>query len=135
MTYILDTDICIFLLRDKFGMREKMKSIGLSNCAVSIITILELTFGAENSDNPQKHHKQTELIRDNFEVIPLDYDIANAFAQEKVRLRKAGTPIDNFDLLIGSTALAKDLIMVTNNQKHFNKIKGIQLENWVAGKR
>jgi len=97
MTYLLDTDICIFLLREKFGVKEKMKSIGLLNCAVSIMTIFELSFGAEK-------------------VIPLDYDIAQTFAQEKARLRKAGTPIDDFDLLIGSTALTKDLIMVTGNQ-------------------
>ncbi len=135
MTYLLDTDVCIFLLRDKFGVREKMKSVGLSNCAVSIITIFELTFGAEKSDNPQKHHKQTETIRDNFQIIPLDYDIANTFAQEKVRLHKAGTPIDNFDLLIGSTALTKDLVMVTGNQKHFSKIQNIKIDNWIAGKR
>ena len=135
MTYLLDTDICIFLLREKFGVKEKMKSVGLPNCAVSIMTIFELSFGAENSDNPQKHHKQTEMIRDNFQVIPLDYDIAQTFAQEKARLRKAGTPIDDFDLLIGSTALTKDLIMVTGNQKHFSKIKDIQIDNWIAGKR
>ncbi len=65
-----------------------MKSVGLPNCAVSIMTIFELSFGAENSDNPQKHHKQTEMIRDNFQVIPLDYDTAQTFAQEKARLHE-----------------------------------------------
>jgi len=135
MTYLLDTDICIFLLRDKHDIRAKMKSVGLLNCAVSMITVVELMFGAENSDNPQKHRKETELMRDNFQVIPLNYDIADIFAKEKARLRKAGTPIDNFDLLIGSTALANDLIMVTRNQKHFRKIQGLQIENWVEDKR
>ena len=135
MKYLLDTDICIFFLQNKFGMVEKIDAAGQSNCYISFMTIVELKYGAENSDNPNKHRQEVEQFMQDFQVIPLGYDIADTFAKEKARLRKAGTPIDSFDLLIGSTALTKDLIIITGNQKHFSKIKDIQIDNWIAGKR
>jgi tRNA(fMet)-specific endonuclease VapC len=95
----------------------------------SEITLAELKFGIENSE--KKAHNQIAL--DNFltgvQVVPIFHSL-DLYAKEKARLRKAGIPIDDFDLLIGVTAVNHNLNMVTNNIDHFNRIKGIHIEDW-----
>lgn len=129
--YLLDTDICIFFLQGKLGLVKKIEEIGVENCYVSEITIAELLFGAENSQNYEKHIKEVQQFEDSFKIIPI-FNILGLYAKEKVRLRKAGTQVAEFDLLIGATAVAHNMIMVTGNERHLGKIKGIQIENWTS---
>ena len=127
--YLLDTDICIFFLQGKFNLADKIAEVGIQNCSISEITIGELLFGAENSQNYQKHRKEVEHFERSFTVVPI-YNVLPTYAKEKVRLRRAGTPVAEFDLLIGATALSHDLTLVTGNVKHFSKIQGLTIENW-----
>lgn len=129
--YLLDTDICIFFLQGKFGLAEKIESIGIENCFVSEITIAELLFGAEKSTNQAKHLEEVSFFEQNFKVIPI-YNVLRAYAKEKVRLHKTGTIIAEFDLLIGATALEHNLVMVTGNASHLGRIQGIQIEDWTG---
>lgn len=129
MKYLLDTDICIFFLKNKFKIKEKIIDVGIENCFISEITIAELKYGAVKSNNYEKHIKEVEKIEELFIVIPI-YESFNHFAKEKVQLQKQGALIPDFDLLIGSTAIHNQLVMVTNNEKHLNRIAGIQIENW-----
>lgn len=130
MKYLLDTDICIFLLQGKFGIDSKVKEVGIQNCFVSEITIAELKYGAENSSSYQKHIQEVEKIEKLFGIIPI-YGALDHYAKEKVRLQKEGALIPDFDLLIGTTSVANDLTMVTNNERHLKRVSGIQLENWI----
>jgi len=127
--YLLDTDICIFFLRGKYDLVDKIENIGKDNCYVSIITIAELRFGAENSQNIEKHLEEVEFFEQNFAVLPVDKALP-FYAKEKARLRKIGNPVAEFDLLIASTAIANNLKMVTRNTKHFQRIQQIELEDW-----
>ncbi|MEN9339112.1 MAG: hypothetical protein RIQ62_424 [Bacteroidota bacterium] len=121
--------MCIFL-RGKLNLDEIIKEKGTENFYISEVTVVELTFGAENSDNPAKSHKAVAAFVDGITVIPI-FGCIRRYAKEKVRLRKIGKPInDEFDLLIGVTAAENKLILVTDNQKDFEKINGIQMENW-----
>ncbi len=86
-------------------------------------------YGVENSENKEKNQKALDDFLTGVKVIPI-YHSLSQYAKEKVRLRKAGTPIDEFDLLIGVTATTHNLLMVTNNTNHFKRIKGIKLEDW-----
>ena len=107
------------------------KEKGLSNCYISEVTVLELRYGAENSDNPLKSHKSVDAFLAGLNIIPI-YGCIKRYATEKTRLRKAGKPIhDEFDLLIGVTAVEHNLTLVTDNEKDFKRIKGIDIENWV----
>jgi len=106
-----------------------MKEIGIKHCFISEITLAELKYGAAYSQNFQKHTDEIELLLKSIQVVPIISSL-DIFAQEKARLRKAGTMIDNFDLLIGSTAIANGMVLVTNNTKHFERIENIQLEDW-----
>jgi len=130
MTYLIDTNICIHFFRGKFNLIDKFNEVDLDNCAISEITLAELFFGAENSSNPSKNHKIIENFTSHTKILPI-YNALKTYASEKVRLRKSGRMISDFDLLIGATALSNDLIMVTENIGEFERIKDIKLENWI----
>ena len=118
----MDTNICVFFFRNKFNIPDILIKKGIENCYVSEVTVVELRFGAENSANPQKHHELIDMFLQRIWVIPITRAIG-VYASEKVRLRKAGIPIsDEFDLLIGATAIANDMILVTDNKKHFDRL-------------
>jgi tRNA(fMet)-specific endonuclease VapC len=127
--YLLDTDICIFFLKGKYELVQKIDAVGIQNCFISEITIAELLFGAERSGNYAKHNKEVLFMEEHFKVLPLS-NALRIYAKEKARLQGIGERIAEFDLLIGATAIANNLIMVTRNKKHFIRIDGIQLENW-----
>ena len=129
MKYLLDTNICIHFLKGKFNLINKFKEVGIENCAISEITLAELTFGAENSDRPKENQTIVEQFTNFLTILPI-LDAIPLYAKEKARLRKAGKMISDFDLFIGCTAIANNLVMVTENIKEFNRIRGIKIENW-----
>ena len=94
----------------------------------------KLRYGAENSENPTKSHKAVDSFVNGITVIPI-YSSIKKYAKEKVRLRKMGKPMhDEFDLLIGVTAIENKLTLVTDNGKDFVNLEGIKTENWFARK-
>ena len=129
MEYLLDTDICIFFLKGKYGIKDKIIAAGIDNCYISEITVAELKYGAEKSENYSKHSKEVDKMEELFTVVPI-YSSLDAFAKEKVRLQKQGNLIPDFDLLIGTTSVHNNMILVTNNEKHLKRIQGLVLENW-----
>ncbi len=130
MQYLLDTNICIFFLRGKLNFDQIIRQKGLENCLISELTVFELKYGAENSDNPKKSHDAVDKFVKGLTVIPI-FGIVKEYAETKVYLRKNGTPLhDEFDLIIGVTALVNDLTLVTDNTKDFRNIKNLQIENW-----
>ena len=134
MQYLLDTSICIFFLRGKLNLDELIRQKGRENCFISEITVLELRYGAENSENPNKSHKAVDAFISGLSIIPI-YGSIKRYAKEKVRLRKIGKPMhDEFDLLIGVTAIENKLTLVTDNVKDFERLDGIKIENWFARK-
>ena len=130
MKYLLDTNICIHLFRGQFNLLEKFKQINLQDCAISEITLAELIFGAENSSNPEKNQKIIDAFLEQIKILPI-FNTIPIYAKEKVRLRKKGLMISDFDLLIGTTAVENKLIMVTENIKEFERISNIEIENWI----
>lgn len=130
MNYLLDTNICIHFFRGKYNLIDKFQQIDLKNCAISEITLAELFFGAEISSNPVKNHKLIDSFTGHIKILPI-FNAIPIYAKEKVRLRNKGEMISDFDLLIGATAIANDLIMVTENLKEFRRISNIQIENWI----
>lgn len=131
--YLLDTNICIFLLRGKYNVDKKMDEVGLENCYISEITVAELKYGAElgNRQGLVRRMQSLDEFIASVRMLPIS-ETLDLFAKEKARLRLAGTPADdNFDLLIGCTAIVYDLVMVTENLQDFKNFSGIRLENWI----
>jgi tRNA(fMet)-specific endonuclease VapC len=134
MQYLLDTNTCVFYLRGKLNLDEIIRDKGIDNFYISEITVVELRFGAENSDNPSKSHKAVDAFLNGLSIIPI-FGCIKRYAKEKVRLRKLGKPMnDEFDLLIGVTSVENKLTLVTDNTKHFENISRIKLENWFKRK-
>lgn len=129
MTYLLDTNIVIFFFKGRQSVLNKLDEVGIENCFISEITLAELKYGAAFSQNPSRHSEQIEELLQYITVIPITNCI-DLFATEKARLRKTGQLIDDFDLLIGATAIANDMTLVTNNLKHFERISDIEIEDW-----
>ena len=131
--YLLDTNICIYYLRGKYNIDLAIDNVGWSNCYISEITLFELKIGIEISkarDGIDRSEKLNRFIS-SMKTLPIASSIDYA-AKEKVRLRAAGTPVnDNFDLLIGCTAVVNEMVMVTENLKDFKDIQRIELENWI----
>lgn len=131
MKYLLDSNICIHFFRGKYNIFEKLNEVGLGNCAISEITLAELVFGAEKSNNPKKNYKLIEKFISQLTILPI-FDAIPTYGKEKTRLQSAGKLISDFDLLIGCTCIENDLIMVTENVKEFERIEHIKIENWVS---
>ena len=117
-------------MKGKYNLNVKFDTIEIENLFISEITLAELKFGIENSEKPEKNRKALEHFLTGVQVLPIFHSL-DLFAKEKTRLRKTGTPIDDFDLLIGVTSVYHKLIMVTNNTSHFKRINSIKLEDWV----
>ncbi len=132
MMYLLDTNICIHYLNGQFAIAEKLKKVGFHNVAISEITHAELIFGAEKSQKTAKNRQAISdfIEKNNIKVLPISNAI-EFFATEKARLQANGRSVDDFDLLIGATAVQNNLIMVTRNIRHFENISNIRLENWI----
>lgn len=128
--YLLDTCICVFLFRDKFGIGERLEQIGASQCYVSEVTIAELTYGAYKSNRTDYNLDLIDRFVSRIHVVPF-IDAIDFYAQEKNRLRTLGTPIEDFDLLIAASAVSHGLVLVTDNLKHFQNIADLKVENWV----
>lgn len=104
---------------------------GIRNCFISEVTVLELRYGAENSQDPSKSHMAVSHLINSLSILPVG-GIVDEYAKMKVHLRKQGTPMhDEFDLIIGVTAMVHDLVLVTHNVKDFKAMPNLQIQNWV----
>ena len=90
-----------------------------------------MKFGVAKSEKPEKNKKALNDFLTGVQILPIFHSL-DLYADEKARLQKAGTPIDDFDLLIGVTSVTHKLTMVTNNTKHFRQITNINLEDWTS---
>jgi tRNA(fMet)-specific endonuclease VapC len=105
--YLLDTNICIFYLKGLFDLENKFSSVGWENCYLSEITVAELKFGAASSDNPSKRQPVIEGFIKKFPILSIT-PVLDLYAEEKTYLKKIGSMISEFDLLIGCTAIYND---------------------------
>lgn len=133
MKYLWDTDICIYFLNGNQKIARKIQAVGAENLCTTIINILELKFGAYNSTKIEANLKRIEALQSKLTILNnLDDRVADFFGKTKAQLKKKGITISDFDLLIAGFAKANDLIVVTNNTKHFASIPDLQTENWTT---
>ena len=131
MKYLLDTNICIYLINGNEILKKKIKDIGLFSMSISNATLAELYFGAYNSRKVDANIKRIEAFKKNLMVYSDSSISAEAFGRFKSKLRAQGNIIEDFDILIASIAYANDCILVTNNPGHFERIDELKIENWL----
>jgi len=131
MNYLLDTNICIYFLKGRYGLIEKIGQIGFENLYISEISVAELKFGAEKSDFPDRNRIVVNNLIERFKILPI-FSSLDIYAKEKAKLRKEGKIVDDLDLFIGATAISNDMVLVTNNERHFSRLTDIKIENWTS---
>ena len=133
--YLLDSNILIHHQRGYFNIGEYLREhdIPIEDCYISEITAIEVKVGEILLKRKgYKFDVDSDAILSNFNILPIS-DCIDFFVKEKCRLQFAGTPMaNNFDLLIGCTAVVNNLIMVTENIKDFKNIETIRIENWIS---
>ena len=129
--YLLDTNICIYFIKGQYQLNKKILEIGEENCFISEITVAELKYGIENSKTVDTMRKIVEAFIPKFPILPI-YNSLDIYAKEKAKLRRQGLIIDDFDILIGATAIASNMVMVTNNVVHLSRLDNIIIEDWTS---
>ncbi|MFT3885603.1 MAG: type II toxin-antitoxin system VapC family toxin [Flavobacteriales bacterium] len=127
--YLLDTNACIHFMRGMHGMENAVARVGPTSCRISEITYAELLFGVENSDRRKHNLENLERFLLRISILPV-WPAIPVYAKERARLERIGRRVDDFDLLIGATAVHHGLTLVTNNTKHFQRLNDIKLEDW-----
>jgi len=130
MNYLLDTDIIIYGLNKRSSVLSEFLNNKHIPKAISVITYGELYFGAKKSKKVEKNLATVFRIGEIFPILEVTRSIMEIFGELKANLQKRGESLADMDLLIGSTAIAMNYCLVTNNERHFSKIPGIQIENW-----
>jgi tRNA(fMet)-specific endonuclease VapC len=130
VNYLLDTDTCIYWLKGRQSVRERLLAVGWEQVGICVITVAELYYGAYNSNRVTENLVRAQLFVQNLPVLPLNDNALRRFGELKAELRRTGQPIADFDLLIASVTLAGGYVLVTNNTRHYERIAGLLLENW-----
>lgn len=130
MDYLLDTNICIHYFKGQYELKDKIEEIGFQRFAISEITLAELIYGAEKSQNKAQNIKVVEKFAELITIIPI-FDSIRVYGKEKARLKVKGTIISDLDLLIGATAIFNDMVLVTRNVREFERMGNIRIENWI----
>jgi tRNA(fMet)-specific endonuclease VapC len=128
--YMLDTDTVSFALRGHGRVAERLLEHRPSQLCISSITLAELRFGAEARRSKKLHSLITTFV-ESVAVLPFDHAAGDRFAAVADSLVRSGQPIGTFDTLIAAHALSLGLTFVTNNSKHFRRVAGLRIDNWV----
>ena len=131
--YMLDTNICIYVLKNHSDkLRHKFNAI--KSICISSITYGELCFGIENGDNAirEERWKQLDLFTQRLLIEPWGEDAAKHYGFIRALLKKQGTPVGNNDLLIASHARSMNAVMVTNSVREFKRVPDLSVENWIS---
>lgn len=130
---MLDTDTCIYTLKNKpQAARQRFQEYRDYLC-ISSVTAMELVYGAEKSTHPERSLSAVEGFFARLDILDFDMHAAQHAAQIRAALQKAGTPIGPYDQMIAGHARSRGLVVVTNNESEFNRVRGLQVENWAIG--
>jgi tRNA(fMet)-specific endonuclease VapC len=131
MKYMLDTNICIYLIRQKpEKVLRRFKNHSIGDIGISSITLAELRFGVEKSQQIQNNRQALEEFILPLEIADFDERAAMTYGAVRAALEKAGTPVGSMDMLIGAHALSFDVTLVTNNVREFKQIKNLKVVDW-----
>lgn len=134
MLYMLDSNICIFLLSKRkpayFEKLDKLQNKINNRIAISAIVLSELQYGIANSQRPEQNQKDLNILLSKFEILPYSEKCAIFYGNIRAVLKKSGCLISGNDLLIASHAVAESAILITNNIKEFKRVDGLNVEFW-----
>lgn len=132
MKFLLDTNICIYIIKRKPPqVLKKFRTFKINDLGISSITLAELEFGVQLSRYPEKNQEALNEFLSPLEIIPFDDRAAFSYGEIRAFLQQKGLKIGAMDMLIAAQAKSLSIPLVTNNLKEFKRIPGLRLENWV----
>ena len=131
--YMLDTDICIYLIRQKPSeVIKRLAETPVSDVGISSITLSELEYGVCKSGRPEQNRAALIGFLAPLEVLPYDDMAAQEYGEVRCCLERQGPPIGSLDLLIAAHARSVECTLVTNNTSEFSRVARLRLDNWAA---
>ncbi len=131
LRYMLDTDICIYVIKERpLALHDRFEELE-EDLSISAITLAELFYGAENSGRRTQNLRTMEQFAGRLDVLAFGSKAASHYGQIRAALRRTGRPAGVHDMLIGAHARSEGLVLVTNNVKEYERMPGLQVENWV----
>ncbi len=131
MQYLLDTNICIYIIKNKpTQVFEKFLSLEFGSVGISSITLAELNYGVAKSSNIDKNQEALIKFLTPIEIMDFNFDAAEEYGKIRSDLEKKVTPIGPLDLLIAAHAKSLNVVLITNNENEFNRVVGLKIENW-----
>lgn len=131
LKYLLDTNIVIYTMKNRPRVVKKRFKEHHGRMGISAVTLGELVFGAEHSQQIERNLSDIEAMAARLEVMPFDEKAAYHFGQIRSELYRMGMPIGPYDMMIAGHARAYGLKLVTNNVEEFNRVPGLVVENWI----
>jgi tRNA(fMet)-specific endonuclease VapC len=132
MKYLLDTNICIYLIKKKpLEVIKRLSELEINEVGISSITLSELEYGVEKSSNPEKNKIALIEFLSMIEIYNYDDKAAKEYGKIRTDLERKGKIIGSLDMLIAAHAKSRDFILVTNNEEEFRRVKELLIENWV----
>ncbi len=132
MRYMLDTNICIYLIKHKPPqVFEKLQEHNPDEICISSVTYAELVHGVEKSKAVERNRLALTILMANIEILDFDMKAAEEYGRIRADLEKKGTPIGPLDMMIAGHAKSLGYAVVTNNVGEFKRVEGLQYENWV----
>jgi tRNA(fMet)-specific endonuclease VapC len=128
---MMDTDICSFIIKDRpDSVRLRFQKLPMERLCISIVTYAELMYGAERSSSKRINRAVIEHFVSHLAVIDWGIEAADKYAKVRTSLESKGSPIGAMDMMIAAHAKSLNAVLVTNNERHFNKVSGLPIENW-----
>lgn len=132
MRYMLDTNICIYVIKHKpETVFQKLQKTNPEDVCISSVTYAELVHGVEKSAAVEKNRLALSMLLANMEILDFDVDAADCYGKIRAVLEKKGTPIGPLDMMIAAHAQSLGYTVVTNNVKEFSRVSALRIENWV----
>jgi tRNA(fMet)-specific endonuclease VapC len=129
--YLLDTNACVDYLSGRYpSVIARLQRSGPSDLGLSTVVVAELRYGADRSARPKENHARIDVLVAEIPPVEFDLEPAGAYGRLRTRLEEKGTPIGPNDMLIAAQALARDLVLVTDNVREFRRVRGLKVENW-----
>jgi len=130
--YMLDTDMCSHIIKEHpVGVQQRFRKIAMEQLCISVVTYAELIYGVERSSSKRVNRPVIEDFVRHLDVMDWNSEAADQYGAIRAELEAAGTLIGAMDMMIAAHAKSIKAVLVTNNQKHFTKVKGLKVENWV----
>ena len=129
---MLDTDMCSYIIKEHpESVRQRFQTLAMEQLCISVVTYAELIYGVARSSSKRVNRPIIEDFVRHLDVMDWDTEAADQYGVIRAELEVAGTPIGAMDMMIAAHAKSIKAVLVTNNQKHFTKVKGLKVDNWV----